>query len=217
MRPPQQRAWESHRHRFLVEVERDETSTSVAAQPPLDLVTLFGREAPLIVEIGPGTGESLVPMAQRHPEANLLAFEVYQPALARVIRSLSAAGVGNVRVIEADAVAGLSHLLPPQSIDRLWLFFPDPWPKVRHHKRRIVSSTFADLAASRLKPGGLWQLATDWEHYARQMRDVLDDHPRFRNEHPGWAPRRPARPVTRFERRGLDAGRRVFDLSYRRI
>ncbi len=217
MRPPQRRAWESQRHRYLVEVERDETSTSVAAGRLLDLAAVFGREAPLIVEIGPGTGESLVPMAQQHRDANLLAFEVYQPALARVIGSLSAADLEHVRVVEADAVDGLSHLLPPESIESLWMFFPDPWPKARHHKRRILSPAFADLAASRLKPGASWRLATDWGHYAGQMRGVLDAHPRFRNEHRGWAPRWSARPITRFEQRGLDADRPVFDLTYRRV
>lgn len=217
MRPPQRRAWESQRHRFLVEVQRDQTSTSVAAGRPLDLAGVFGRDAPLIVEIGPGTGESLVPMALQFRAANLLAFEVYQPALARVIGSLSDAGLDHVRVVDADAVDGLSHLLPPESINSLWMFFPDPWPKARHHKRRILSPAFADLVASRLKPGARWRLATDWAHYAGQMRDVLDGHPRFRNEHRGWAPRWGVRPITRFEQRGLDAGRSVLDLTYRRV
>jgi tRNA (guanine-N7-)-methyltransferase len=189
----------------------------VAAGPPLDLTAVFGRDAPLIVEIGPGTGESLVPMALQHRAANLLAFEVYQPALARVIGSLSEAELDHVRVVEADAVDGLSQLLPPESIDSLWMFFPDPWPKARHHKRRILSPAFADLVASRLKPGARWRLATDWAHYAGQMRDVLDGDPRFRNEHLGWAPRWSVRPVTRFEQRGLDAGRPVFDLTYQRV
>ena len=216
MRPAQRRAWDAHRHRFLIQVERAEISTSVAPGARLDVETIFGRAAPLIVEIGPGTGESLVPMARRRAEVNVLAFEVYQPALAKLMRLLAADEVDNVRVIEADAVDGLQHLLEPESIDELWMFFPDPWPKARHHKRRIVSRAFADLAASRLRTGGHWRLATDSEDYAKQMRDVLDGHARFCSDVAGWAPRWSERPVTRFERRGLVAGRRVFDLVYRR-
>jgi tRNA (guanine-N7-)-methyltransferase len=217
MRPAQERAWRLHRHRFLLEVPRQELSTSVAPGAPLDLPDAFGREAPLIVEIGSGTGESLVTMATQRPDANVLAFEVYQPALARLIGSLVADEVSNVRAVEADAVDGLEHLLEPASIDELWLFFPDPWPKARHHKRRLVTTAFADLVAARVRSGGRWHLATDWEDYAERMRAVLDAHPAFVNEHPDWAPRWPDRPVTRFERRGLEAGRRVFDLAYRRL
>lgn len=217
MRPAQQRAWELHRHRFLLEVPRDELSTSVGPGPPLDVTDVFGRAAPLIVEIGSGTGESLVPMAVERPEANLLAFEVYQPALARLIGTLVAQRVTNVRVVQADAVDGLRHLLGPGSVEELWLFFPDPWPKARHHKRRIVTPEFADLVAERIRVGGRWRLATDWEHYAEQMRAVLDGHPAFRNEHAGRAPRWISRPVTRFEQRGVDAGRTVVDLAYRRV
>lgn len=217
MRPAQRRAWDGHRHRFLLEVARDELSTSVAPGAPLDVGAIFGRTAPLIVEIGPGTGESLVPMARRRPEANLLAFEVYQPALAKLVRILAEDGAENVRVVEADAVDGLRHLIRPDTVDELWMFFPDPWPKTRHHKRRIVSAEFAGLVASRLRAGGRWRLATDWEDYATQMRDVLNTDARFQSAYPVSAPRWAERPVTRFEQRGLHAGRRVFDLAYRRV
>ena len=148
-------------------------------------------------------------MAQQHRDANLLAFEVYQPALARVIGSLSAAELEHVRVVEADAVDGLSHLLPPESIDEPVDVLPGSVAQ--------GSAPQAPDPVSRLRrPGGVparsraasWRLATDWEHYAEQMRGVLDAHPRFRNEHRGWAPRWSARPITRFEQRGLDAGRR---------
>ena len=137
----------------------------------------------------------------------MLAFEVYQPAIARILGALGREQIDNVRLIEADAVAGLRHLVGADSVDELWTFFPDPWPKARHQKRRLLSPDFVDLAVSRLKPGGRWRLATDWENYAGRMRDLLDDHPRLVNDHDqGWAPRWSARPVTRFEARGIEAG-----------
>jgi tRNA (guanine-N7-)-methyltransferase len=125
------------------------------------------------------------------------------------------AGVENVRIVEADAVAGLERLLPAQSVDALWIFFPDPWPKPRHHKRRLLSPGFADLAASRLRLGGVWRIATDCADYAAWIRDVLDHHSRFAAEQNrlDWE----ARPITQFERRALDAGRQIVDLLYRRV
>jgi tRNA (guanine-N7-)-methyltransferase len=215
MRPQQRRAYDDLRDRFIVDVPRDDLRTSLAAGLTWDARAVFGRDADLIVEIGPGTGESLVPMAAARPDENVLAFEVYQPGVARILAALRTEAVDNVRIVEADAVDGFRHLLPPNSVAEVWLFFPDPWHKARHHKRRILTPTFADLMASRMSSGGLWRLATDWADYAAQMREVLDAHPSFDNEHPGWAPRS-ARPVTSFERRGRDAGRRVFDLVYRR-
>ena len=217
MRPNQRRAWERHHDDFVLEVPQRETSTSIDAAARLDLPAAFGRVAPLLVEIGPGTGESLVPMARARPDANVLAFEVYAPAVAQLIGALARAEVGNVRIVAANAVEGLQHLVPVGGLDELWTFFPDPWPKARHHKRRLVDAEFAALASSRLRPGGLWRLATDWEDYALQMRAVLDGQPGLVNEHPeAWAPRWPDRPLTRFEVRGLEAGRVVHDLTYRR-
>jgi tRNA (guanine-N7-)-methyltransferase len=217
MRPNQRRAWERHHDDYVLEVPQRETSTSIDAAARLDLPAAFGRVAPLVVEIGPGTGESLVPMAQARPEANVLAFEVYAPAVAQLVGALARAGVGNVRVVAANAVEGLRHLVPDGGLDELWTFFPDPWPKARHHKRRLVDAAFAALVSTRLRPGGLWRLATDWEDYARQMRQVLDHQPGLVDVHPGgWAPRWPDRPLTRFEGRGLEAGRAVRDLTYRR-
>jgi tRNA (guanine-N7-)-methyltransferase len=218
MRPNQRQIWEDHHDRFVIEVARRETSTSVHPEATVDLEQAFGRDAPLVVEIGPGTGESLAAMAAERPDANILAFEVYQPAIAQILGRLVAQGLENVRVIEADAEAGLRHLLAADSIDELWTFFPDPWRKVRHHKRRLLDAEFVDLAASRLRSGALWRLATDWADYAEQMRTVLEAHPAFANTAgTGWAPRLESRPVTRFERRGLEAGRTVVDLCYRRV
>ncbi|MGO1974878.1 MAG: tRNA (guanosine(46)-N7)-methyltransferase TrmB [Propionibacteriaceae bacterium] len=215
--PAQRKSWDAHHEKWVLDVPRRDSDTSIAPGFSLDLTEAFGRAAPLIVEIGPGMGESLSPMAAVRSGANVLAFEVYHPAVARILAKLARDSVENVRVVEANAVEGLSALLPEASIDRLWMFFPDPWHKKRHRKRRLLTPAFADLAASRVKPGGLWRLATDWEDYASQMRDVLDEHPDFENLSPGgWAPRWDKRPVTKFEQRGIDAGRHIFDLSYRR-
>lgn len=218
MRPNQRRAWEAYRDRFVLDVPRLDTSTSVHPAASLDLVRAFGRDAELIVEIGPGTGESLIPMAQARPLTNVLAFEVYEPAIARMLSQLVRTGLDNVRIVEADAVAAIEHLVPVRSVDELWLFFPDPWHKARHHKRRLLTPEFAALSATRMKPGGIWRIATDWPDYAKRMRQVLDSDPCYANQHPNsWAPRLVGRPITHFEQRGLDAGREIFDLAYRRV
>jgi tRNA (guanine-N7-)-methyltransferase len=215
MTPGQRRAYEAYGNRFVLEVAPGATSTSVGAVGPLDLSAAFGRpgdhQAALIVEIGPGRGDSLVPMARDRPEADFVAFEVYRPAVASILSALGAAEVTNVRIVPVDAVEGLDVLLRPGSVDEVWTFFPDPWPKSRHHKRRIVSADFADLVASRLKPGGVWLLATDWADYAQAIRAVLGAHPAFVG-----GVKQHARPMTRFEQRGIDAGRLIVDLEYQR-
>jgi tRNA (guanine-N7-)-methyltransferase len=215
--PQQQRLWDKYADHWLIDVPRDHHSTSIAVDHGIDLVAEFGRTAPLIIEIGPGMGESLVPMAAARPEANVLAFEVFRPAIARILAKIDRYHASNVRVIQANAVDGLSRLAPESGVDELWMFFPDPWHKSRHRKRRLLGHDFADLVASRLRPGAVWRLATDWADYARQMRKVLDDHSSFESLHPGdYAPRWTDRPVTKFEQRGIDAGREIFDLAYRR-
>lgn len=217
MNPRQTRAWDAYSDHWVLDVPRAETDTSIDPTYAVDLNQTFGRKAPLIVEIGPGMGNSLIPMAKAHSHANVLAFEVFQPAVAQILARLARESVDNVRVVQADAVEGLTTVVPPASVDQLWMFFPDPWHKSRHHKRRLLSSEFADLAASVLKPGGVWRLATDWADYATAMRAVLEAHDGFVSEYPGgWAPRWEERPITRFEHRGIEAGRRIFDLSYRR-
>jgi tRNA (guanine-N7-)-methyltransferase len=218
MRPNQRRAWETYRDRYVLDVPRLDTSTSIHPAAAIDLIEVFGRGAELIVEIGPGAGDSLIPMAAARPQANVLALEVYQPAIARMLSQLARAGLDNVRIVEADAVAALEYLVPAGSVDEIWLFFPDPWHKARHHKRRLLTPEFAALAASRLRPGGTWRIATDWSDYADRIREVLDNDPFFVNLHPNsWPPRWDARPITHFEQRGLDAGRQIFDLGYRRV
>jgi len=215
--PQQQRLWDSYADRWLLEVPRHDNSTSIDPDHGVDLTAAFGRQAPLIIEIGPGMGESLAPMAAARPGFNVLAFEVYRPAIARILAKLEKYGAENVRVVQANAVEGLRHLAPEAGIAELWMFFPDPWHKSKHRKRRLLNHEFAELVASRLQPGAIWRLATDWADYARQMRTVLDDHPGFESLSPGsYAPRWAERPVTKFEQRGIDEGREIFDLAYRR-
>lgn len=216
MNPSQEKAWETHADRLVIEVPQRELSTSVHPDAHVDWEAAFGRSAPLFVEIGSGRGEALVAIAEQHPEANVVAFEVFTPAVASTLSRINRHGLENVRVVLANGVEGLEHLFAPASVTQLMTFFPDPWHKPRHHKRRLVSADFAQLVASRLVPGGLWRLATDWEDYALAMREVLDVAPGLENVHGGWAPRWEERPVTKYEARGLAAGRAVFDLAYRR-
>ncbi len=178
---------------------------------------LFGRRAPLTLEIGFGAGEVLADLAIRHPEQNFIGIEVYRAGVGRLLGALDTAGARNARVFCADAVEVLDHAFADDSLDNVLLYFPDPWPKKRHHKRRIVHPDFADEIARVLVPGGLWRVATDWRHYAEQMRNVLDTHPAFENigDDDGWVST-PPRTGTRFEARGRGKGHAVFDLAYRR-
>ena len=172
---------------------------------------VFGREAPLVVEIGSGIGETAAAYAAAHPEHDVLALEVWQPGMAELLHRADEAGADNVRVLGLDAVWALGHIFEPDSIHELWTLFPDPWPKARHHKRRIVTAAFAELVVAALRPGGVWRLATDWPPYAERMREVLDEQPALTG---GEAPRWQERPLTKFERRGIAAGRPVVDLAY---
>lgn len=218
MNDSQARAW-ADRDRWVVPVPRDQTSTSIAPGTRIDWAATFGRTAPLVVEIGCGGGDSLAPMAAAHPERDHVAFEVFLPMLASTMIKLREVGADNVRLLDANGVEGLRELFTPDSISELWTFFPDPWHKARHHKRRLVSTEFGSLVASRLTADGCWRIATDWADYAEHCRETLDDHPDLINAHAagdGWAPRLPDRPITKFEARGLAEGRRIYDLTYRR-
>lgn len=176
----------------------------------------FGRSAPLVIEIGSGIGESTAALAARRPDHNVLAFEVWRPGVAQTFQRLEKAGVTNVRMMSIDAVWSMEHLFASDSVDEVWTFFPDPWPKHRHHQRRLVTPAFARVVASRLAPGALWRLATDWPAYAGQMAAVLAGEELLEDVHDGPAPRWDDRPVTRFERRGLRAGHPITDFTFRR-
>jgi tRNA (guanine-N(7)-)-methyltransferase (EC 2.1.1.33) len=185
---------------------------------PLDLDALFGRRAPRVLEIGFGAGEQLLARAAAEPQHDFLGIEVHRPGIGRLLHEAERLDLGNLRVAGEDAVELLRRRLPAASITELLLYFPDPWPKKRHHKRRIVQPEFAALVARALPAGGLWRLATDWADYAAQMREVLDAAPDFVNagDADGYATRPDSRPPTRFERRGERLGHAVFDLLYRR-
>lgn len=217
--PTMQRTWDEHRERLMIDVPRARATTSVAAGFLLDPVRDFGRVAPLVVEIGSGTGDAVVGAAQASPGTNFLAVEVYRPGLAATVAKIVHHGLTNVRLVDADAVQVLKHMLTPASVTEIWVFFADPWHKARHHKRRLVNPVFAELAASRLAQGGTLRLATDWLDYAEQMRDVLDASGSLTNPYagaPGFAPRFNGRAMTRFEEKGLASGRAIYDLEVRR-
>ncbi len=182
-----------------------------------DLDLLFGRRAPREVEIGFGAGEALLARAAARPAVDHLGIEVHRPGIGRLLLGLEQLDLGNVRVSGHDAVEVLRDQLEQGSLARVLLLFPDPWPKARHHKRRIVTPAFATLVASRLASGGRFQLATDWAPYAEQMRAVLDAEPALASATPGgFAPRPADRPLTRFEQRGERLGHAVYDLEYSR-
>ncbi len=182
----------------------------------LDLERLFGRAAPKILEIGFGMGETTAATAQAHPESDYLGVEVHSPGVGSLLKRIAALGLANLRIIQHDAAEVLEHMIAPGSLDGVHIFFPDPWPKKRHHKRRLMQSAFAALLAARLKPGATLHLATDWEDYAQQILEVLSAEPALENTAGRFAERPATRPLTKFERRGLDLGHPVRDLVFRR-
>ena len=216
MNPSQQRAWEALHHRWVVDLPAAQRVTSVAPEARIDPPSLFGRQAPLLVEIGSGNGQALADLARRFPGANLLAFEVFQPAVASTLSTLERAGISNVRIVVADGSQALAAALPDGCVAELWTFFPDPWHKTRHHKRRLVNPTFAATVGRKLVPGGTWRLATDWADYAEHMLAVLEAEPSLVNTQPGSSLRWEHRPITKYEARGLAAGRPIVDLCFRR-
>ncbi len=190
----------------------------VPAPPGIqDTWALFGRNAPLILEIGFGMGETTVAIAQRMPEKDFLAIDVHTPGIGNLLKRIAESGVTNIRVMRHDAVEVVRGMLLPASLDGIHIFFPDPWPKTRHHKRRLIQPAFVQLLASRLKPGGLLHLATDWEDYAQQMLAVLSAEPLLKNTTDCYAERPAYRPLTKFEQRGLRLGHGVWDVIFSRV
>ena len=192
-----------------------------ADEDPLDLARLGALGAATairqwVLEIGPGMGEATLAMAAAEPTTGIIAVEVHTRGVARLLTALEAEGIGNVRVVHGDAVELLRHRIAPGALAGIRLWFPDPWPKARHHKRRLVSPEVVALMADRLAPGGTVHAATDWADYAAVMAEVLDAEPLLRNRFAGAAPRPPWRPLTRYEQAGLDAGHQVVDLLYER-
>jgi tRNA (guanine-N7-)-methyltransferase len=183
----------------------------------LDLDRIFGRAAPKILEIGFGMGETTVAIAAQHPERDYLGVEVHTPGVGSLLKRLAELDLKNVRVIQQDVVEVLRDRIVPAALDGAHIFFPDPWPKKRHHKRRLIQPPFVALLASRLKPGATVHACTDWEDYARQMLEVLAAEPTLANTASGFVPRPDSRPQTKFEHRGLKLGHPVWDLVFRRI
>ncbi len=218
MTPSQERAWEELRERYLLELPKGAAATSVSEQAMMDPAALFGRTAELIVEVGSGQGHAIVHAASEHRDTDFIAIEVFRAGLARTMIRAEWADITNLRLVEANAPEVLEKALPAGSVSELWVFFPDPWAKARHQKRRLVDAAFAPVAASALKPGGVLRLATDWQDYADQMREAMDAAAGFERDFEGeWAPRFDGRVLTAFEQKGIDKGRAIRDLSYRRV
>ncbi|MBX9810978.1 MAG: tRNA (guanosine(46)-N7)-methyltransferase TrmB [Burkholderiales bacterium] len=186
------------------------------AQSTVDLDQKFGRSAPKILEIGFGMGETTAEIAAAHPENDYLGIEVHTPGVGSLLKRIAELGLDNIRIIQHDAVEVLTHMIAPSAFDGVHIFFPDPWPKKRHHKRRLIQPAFVALLAERMKPGAYMHVATDWQEYAEQVLAVLSAEPRLCNTAEGYAPRPDYRPQTKFESRGLKLGHGVWDMVFRK-
>ena len=207
----QQRAYEEIFPRFALPY----------AKSPLDYAQAFGRSAPTVLEIGFGMGETTATIAQARPDLNFLGVEVFATGIGALCKRIDQLQLANIRIVQHDAVEVVRDMLAPDTLAGAHVFFPDPWPKARHHKRRLLQPAFVALLASRLERGGYLHAATDWQHYAEQMLGVLSHEPQLRNLHPGYAPapRNPVaeRPTTKFHARGARLGHGVWDLVFERI
>ncbi len=183
---------------------------------PLDLDTVFGRKAARVLEIGFGMGTATVAIAEADPDRDFLGVEVHSPGIGALLKLIEEKGLRNVRVVQHDAVEVVRDMLPPASLRGVHVFFPDPWPKTRHHKRRLLQAEFVALLASRLEPGGYLHVATDWQDYAQHILEVLSAEKGLRNRHAGFAPRPDHRPLTGFELKGLGKGHGVWDVLFER-
>ena len=206
--PGQREALAKHWHCYCLDSERVP-----------DLAVTFGRSAPTILEIGFGNGESLATMAAAHPELNYIGVEVHRPGVGHLMLQLERQGLNNVRIFCHDAIEILKERMTDNSLAGVHLFFPDPWPKTRHHKRRIVQPEFSALIRQKLETGGYFHAATDWQHYAQQMLKVLSSTQGLINSSPngGFCSRPDYRPLTKFENRGLRLGHGVWDLIFKKI
>ncbi|SDA14703.1 tRNA (guanine-N(7)-)-methyltransferase [Nitrosospira sp. Nsp18] len=188
-------------------------------RPPaslLDLETIFGRSAPRFLEIGFGMGETTAVIAKAHPQNDYLAVEVHTPGVGSLLKQIEELGLTNIRIVQHDVVEVLQHALPPECLDGVHIFFPDPWPKARHHKRRLIQPEFVALLCRHLKPGGYIHAATDWKEYADQILQVLRSEPQLANTVVDYSSRPEYRPLTKFEQRGLRLGHGVWDLIFRK-
>lgn len=202
-------------HRFLDEMM---PRVGIDFRPtPIDLAQVFGRQAPQIVEIGFGMGQATAQIAQVRPNDDFVGIEVHAPGVGGLCKLIEEGGITNLRIVQHDAVEVLRDMIPEASLAGVHIYFPDPWPKKRHHKRRLVQGPFVKLIASRLAPGGYLHCATDWEEYAHQMLEVLSAEPMLANTAEGFAPKPDYRPLTKFENRGIKLGHGVWDVVFRKV
>ena len=183
---------------------------------PLALAAAFGRDAPTVLEIGFGMGEATAHIAALMPQTNFLCCEVHEPGVGALLKRIGEQGLQNVRIVQHDAVEVIATMVAPRSLAGIHIFFPDPWHKLRHNKRRLLQPPLVAQLASRLAPGGYLHCATDWEPYAQQMLEVLSAEPQLENTAPGFAPKPHYRPLTKFENRGIKLGHGVWDVVFRR-
>jgi tRNA (guanine-N7-)-methyltransferase len=184
--------------------------------PPVDFAAVFGRDAPRVLEIGFGMGDATAQIAAARPDTDFIGVEVHEAGVGALLRRIGELGLTNLRIVQHDAVEVLQQMIAPDSLAGVHVFFPDPWHKKRHHKRRLIQPPLVSLLASRLAPGGYVHCATDWQPYAEQMLEVLSAEPRLTNTADGFAPRPDYRPLTKFEQRGLKLGHGVWDLVFNR-
>jgi tRNA (guanine-N7-)-methyltransferase len=186
------------------------------SESPIDFDRVFGRSAPRVLEIGFGMGETTAAIAAAHPETDYLALEVHTPGVGSPLKLIEEQSLSNLRIVQHDAVEVLERMIPDASLDGAHIFFPDPWPKKRHHKRRLIQPPLVALLAAKLKPGGYVHAATDWQEYAEQILEVFEQEPLLTNTADDYAPRPEYRPLTKFEQRGLRLGHGVWDVVFRR-
>jgi tRNA (guanine-N7-)-methyltransferase len=184
---------------------------------PIDPAAVFGRRAPLVLEIGFGMGQATASIAATQPGRDFVGIEVHAPGVGALLQRIDQAGLSNLRIVQHDAVPVLAQMIAPAALAAMHVFFPDPWHKKKHHKRRLIQPAFVALLASRLAPGGTLHCATDWQPYAEQMLAVLSAEPTLVNTADGYAPRPEVRPLTKFEQRGLELGHGVWDLVFTRL
>ena len=206
MGPGQTRAFEQYGAKFLLPYQTSR----------LDTTSAFGRAAPLILEIGFGMGDATAKIAQTRPDDNFLCCEVHAPGVGALLKRCGEGLISNIRIVQHDAVEVMDHMLGDNSLDGVHIFFPDPWHKSRHHKRRLIQSPFVHRLVQHIRPGGYLHLATDWQPYAEQMLDVLSAETLLQNTAEGFAPKPDYRPLTKFENRGLKLGHGVWDLVFLR-
>lgn len=183
----------------------------------LDLDTAFGRTAPKILEIGFGMGDSTAAIAAAHPQNDYLGIEVHGPGVGSLLNQIEALSLSNLRVIQHDAVEVLKHMIAPASLDGVHIFFPDPWHKKKHHKRRLIQPEFVALLTEKLKPGGYLHAATDWQEYAEHILTVLAAEPKLANSAVDFSPKPDYRPLTKFEQRGIKLGHGVWDIVFKKV